>query len=155
MSKIISLNQLDFIKKSGRKLVLCGGCFDILHIGHLRFLKEAKKTGDILLVALESDSRTKTLKGINRPIHNQNERAEMLAGLDVVDFVLLLPGLNSDSDYTALIKTVKPDVITATQDDPIKEKKQQQAKMVGAKLVVIPRIKTPSTTELTKLLGID
>ncbi len=163
MNKIISLNQLGNIKRGSKKLVLVGGCFDILHIGHLRFLQEAKKAGDILfrqkqtclLVALESDQKTKTLKGKNRPIHSQPERAEILSSLEDVDYVLLLPYFQGDRQYRDLIKNIKPEIVAVTENDPIKEKKQNQAKMVGGKLVVIPKIKTPSTTQLTKLLGID
>jgi len=155
MNKIITLNQLEQIKRDGKKLVLCGGCFDIFHVGHLRFLESAKKIGGILLVALESDEKVKILKGKNRPIHSQKERAEILANLTIVDYVVLLPYFKTDADYFSLIKKIKPDVIAVTQGDPVRNKKEQQIKTVGGKIVVVPNIKTPSTTQLTKLLGID
>ncbi len=155
MSKIITLEQLDKIKKGDNKLVLCGGCFDIFHVGHLRFLENAKKNGDILVVTLEPDGKVRMLKGKNRPINSQAERAEMLGALEIVDFVINLPDLKTDKEYSDLINTLKPDVIAVTEGDPIINKKILQAKTVGATLVEIPQTTTPSTTQLIKILGID
>ncbi len=155
MSKIITLEQLDNIKRGHKKLVLCGGCFDLLHIGHLYFLQAAKNLGDLLMVALEPDEKVRTLKGKNRPLHAQKERAEMLAAFEIIDYVLLLPGFKTDIEYTGLIKKIKPAVIAVTQYDPVKKKKELQAKLVGGKMTVIPKIKTPSTTQLAKILRID
>lgn len=155
MSKIISLKQLDVIKRKNKKVVLCGGCFDIFHVGHLRFLENAKKNGDILVVTLEPDGKVRMLKGKNRPINSQAERAEMLGALEIVDFVINLPDLKTDKEYSDLINTLKPDVIAVTEGDPIINKKILQAKTVGATLVEIPQTTTPSTTQLIKILGID
>lgn len=155
MNKIITLEQLDSIKRGGRKLVLVGGCFDIFHIGHLHFLQQAKRAGDILLVCLESNARVNTLKGVNRPIHDQSERAQILAALEVVDYVLLLPNMSGDKAYTDLINNIRPSIIAVTQNDPIKDKKKLQAKTVGGKLAEIFMTKTPSTQQLTRLLNID
>lgn len=155
MDKIIYLNQLGNIKRNDKKLVLVGGCFDIVHIGHLRFLKAAKNSGDLLIVALEPDKKVQTLKGKNRPINSQQERAELLAALQTVDFVILLPELKTDQDYFSLVKTIKPNILAVTENDPLADKKRQQIKLLGGKLVVIPKINTPSTSQLTKLLGID
>ena len=155
MNKIITLKQLDKIERSRGKLVLVGGCFDIFHIGHLRFLEEAKKTGDLLLVALEPDKTVKKLKGKTRPIHNQTERSQILAELFTVDYVLLLESLNTDAQYFSLVKKIKPDIIAVTENDPILEKKKKQAEEVGGKIIIIPKLITPSTTQLTKLLEID
>ncbi len=135
-----------------KKIVLVGGCFDILHFGHIYFLKKSKKLGDYLMVALESDKNTKRLKGSTRPIHTQKQRAEMLKSLSFVDKVILLPSL---PDYLSLVKKVKADVIAATQGDPLIKNKKKLAKLVGAKVVVIPKIKTPSTTQIAKLLKLE
>ena len=87
--KIKSLVDLDLVskklKQEGKKIILCHGTFDILHIGHIRYLKSAKKHGDILFVTITSDAFV--LKGPGRPIFNNNLRSEMLANLDIVDFV--------------------------------------------------------------------
>lgn len=135
-----------------KKIVLVGGCFDVLHYGHVYFLKKAKKLGDFLVVALESDANTRKLKGHKRPIHTQKQRAEMLKSLRFVDKVILLP---PSPDYLSLVKKVRPDVIAATQGDSLIKNKEKLAKLVGAKVVVIPKIKTSSTTQIAKLLSIE
>jgi rfaE bifunctional protein nucleotidyltransferase chain/domain len=137
------------------KVVLVGGCFDILHYGHIHFLKKAKALGTYLVVALESDKNIKKLKGKNRPIHDQNKRKEMLESLHFVDQVIILANEMKDKDYDKLIKIVNPQIIAVTAGDPIIEKKRKQTKEIGATLIEIPRIKSPSTTDIAKLLKID
>lgn len=158
MEKIINFKHVsslvNTIKHQGEKLVLVGGCFDILHLGHVRFLKAAKKHG-VVIVALESDENLKKYKGLARPIHQQAERAEVLASLDTVDYIIILPSFTTDQDYFDLTKTVSPDVIVVTAGDPQLANKQKQAKMVGGKLITIPKIKTPSTSQLVKLLELE
>lgn len=146
-------NRLTLIKTNDVPLVFVGGCFDILHLGHVRFLKEAKKYG-VVLVALESDTTLRKQKGTARPIHTQLERAEVLASLETVDYVLLLPPLSTDKDYFNLTKVVKPEVIALTEGDPQLANKQSQAQEVGAQVIIVPKITTPSTTQLAKLLNI-
>lgn len=137
------------------KKVLVGGCFDFIHFGHISFLKQAKAYGDYLIVALESDENVRNMKGDSRPIHSQSQRKEMLASLSFVNEIIELPPMNSDQDYLNFVTNVKPDVIAATSGDPILEKKRIQATRVGAKLIVIPKIHTPSTSQLAKLLGLE
>ena len=137
------------------KKVLVGGCFDILHFGHITFLKQAKMLGDSLIVALESDGNVKRVKGDMRPIHTQEQRRAMLEALSFVDEVILLPPMNTDQEYVTFVQKIQPAVIAVTEGDPILEKKRQQANLVGANLVVIPKIRTPSTSQLAKLLGLE
>jgi FAD synthetase len=137
------------------KKVLVGGCFDLLHFGHISFLKQARALGDHLVVALESDENASRMKGPTRPIHSQKQREEMLLSLSSVDEVILLPPMNTDQGYLDLVKNVAPAVIAITQGDPIKEKKQQHAQHVNATLVEIPKIHTPSTSQLAKLLELE
>ena len=138
-----------------KKKVLVGGCFDLLHFGHISFLKQAKALGDYLIVALESDENVRRMKGDARPIHTQTQRKEMLEALSVVDEVIALPTMHDDSDYDELVSKLKPSVIAVTEGDHIIEKKGQQAQKVGARFVVIPKIHTPSTSQLVKLLGLE
>lgn len=133
------------------KVVLVGGCFDILHYGHVYFLKKAKSLGDLLVVALESDENTKKLKGLKRPIHAQKQRAEMLKSLKFVDKVISLP---AHPNYVELVKKVRPDIITCDPDDNLLKHKEVYESL-GATIVVIPKIKTPSTSQLAKLLKIE
>ena len=130
-----------------KKIVLVGGCFDILHYGHIYFLKRAKKLGDMLVVALESDENTRKLKGPKRPIHTQKQRAEMLKSLRFVDKVITLPPMKSDLDYKKLVHRVNPDIIAITDGDT--------KNTHGVKTIVLPKIKTPSTTQIAKLLKIE
>ncbi len=137
------------------KKVLVGGCFDILHYGHIRFLEEAKKLGDWLVVALESDENVRRMKGEGRPIHNQAQRKEMLEALSCVDEVIALPPMNTHQEYYDLVTRVHPRVIAITEGDPLESNKREQAAKAAARLAVIPKIPTPSTSQLAKLLGLE
>ncbi len=142
-------------KDSKQRLVLVGGCFDLLHYGHIRFLEEAKKLGDRLVVALESDENVRRKKGDSRPIHTQAQRKAMLEALSCVDEVIALPTMSSHQDYVDLVVDIGPSVIAITQGDPVEANKRMQAAKIGAQLVVIPKVPTPSTSQLAKLLGLE
>lgn len=137
------------------KKVLVGGVFDILHYGHIHFLRESKKLGNYLIVALESDVNVKKLKGNSRPFHNQNQRRETLEALSFVDEVIVLKDEMNDEDYRNLVQTIKPNIIAITAGDTILEKKKEHARTVLAELIVIPKIKVPSTTLIAKLLKLE
>ena len=137
------------------KSVLVGGCFDILHLGHVKFLKKAKSFGDYLIVLLEPDANIKKLKGSTRPLQNERQRKEILFSLNFVDKVILVPNNATGETYNKIVKKLKPSVIATTQGDPIKHIKLLQAKSVGAKLKVIKMYKSLSTTKITQLLEIE
>lgn len=132
------------------RIVLVGGCFDVLHRGHVEFLQEAKKLGDVLFVLLESDETIKKLKGEKRPIHTQEDRAQILAGLRAVDRVIMLQSHLTDSDYSKLVNSIKPDIIAITEGDPIEEKKAKQAASVGGNLYIIEKKGDYSTKGIIK-----
>ncbi len=154
MARIIDFHELEkvLLEESKGKIVLAGGCFDILHIGHARFLSEAKGMGDYLILVLESDEKVTELKGEDRPIFIQKERAEMLSALRSVDLIVLLPMMEEDSDYLDLVMKIKPGVIAVTENDPQIDKKRRQAKEVGAELKMISLTKTVSTSKLAQIL---
>jgi len=156
MEKIIAYGQISSLTKllKNMHVVLVGGCFDILHLGHIRFLRSAKQYGT-LLVALESDVTLVKFKGQNRPIHRQVERAEVLAALEMVDYVVTLPYFHSDEQYARLTQEIKPNFIAVTSGDPQLNNKKHHAQLVKAKIVIIPKINTPSTTQLAKLLSLE
>ncbi len=132
-------------------VVLVGGCFDVLHPGHVIFLKKAKKIAQKLVVLLESDAKIKKIKGNNRPIYSQKDRALILKSLRFVDEVILLPNINKEKDYEKYIKKIKPDFIATTFGDPSISYKIKAAELVGAKLkIVTKRIGNYSTTNLIK-----
>jgi len=103
--------EINRLKAKGKKIVFTNGCFDIIHIGHVRYLKEAKKLGDILVIGLNSDLSVGRLK-IGRPINPETHRAEVLASLGMVDYVTLF---SEDAPYE-LIKFLKPDVLVKGGD---------------------------------------
>lgn len=156
MARIVDLQELgNFLSEQSKgKIVLTGGCFDILHIGHVRFLSEAKRMGDTLVVLLESDEKVKRLKGKNRPVFIQRERAEMLAAIVSVDLVVLLPMMETDNDYMKLVSKIKPDVLAVTEDDPQIESKRWQAIEVKGDLKTIPLTKTFFASKLARILGV-
>ncbi len=142
------------IKEHGG-VVLVGGCFDFIHFGHITFLKQAKSLGEKLIVMLQSDGDVRRLKGPSRPIHTQTQRAEMLKSLSFVDEVIRLPTMVSDGDYINLVRKINPDIIAVTEGEVHIGKIELQAKLIDAKLVIIPKIHTPSTSQLAKLLGLE
>jgi rfaE bifunctional protein nucleotidyltransferase chain/domain len=124
------------IKKAGKKTVLVGGCFDLLHYGHYTFLKKAKNCGDYLIVAVESDEFILKHKKRNS-VHSQRERAEILSELKCVDEVIQMPYLSSDSEYEQFVKKIKPDIIAVTQGDPQIKNKRKQVAQVGGELKIV------------------
>jgi len=137
--------KLEILKKQGEKIAFTNGCFDILHVGHVRYLKKAKKTADILVLALNSDSSVRKIKGDKRPLVSQQERAEIMAALEFIDFVTIF----NETTPLKLITLLRPDVLIKGGDWP--EDKivgREEIKKWGGKLPIIPEIKGKHTTNL-------
>ena len=131
------------IRKQGKTIVTTNGCFDILHVGHVRYLEETKKFGDVLIVALNSDKSVKALKGEGRPINNEFDRAEVLNGLKSVDYVVLF----DEQSPAELLAEIKPDVHTKGAD--YNEDTLPEAKIIkenGGRLEFIQFVQGKSTT---------
>ncbi|HCB11833.1 MAG TPA: D-glycero-beta-D-manno-heptose 1-phosphate adenylyltransferase [Cyanobacteria bacterium UBA11991] len=116
MGQVISRNHIaefvDKLHKSGKTVVVTNGCFDILHVGHVRYLQKTKSFADYCIVLLNSDKSVRSIKGPTRPINNENDRAEVLCALSCVDYVVIF-----DEDSPAkLIDEIKPDVYTKGAD---------------------------------------
>lgn len=157
MSKILKVDAAIKIAKKLREqnksIVLSGGCFDILHVAHVKFLENAKKQGNILFVLLESDDNVRKLKGKNRPINSLKNRAIVLSSLSSVDYVVQLPNLKNDTDYDRVVSQIRPSIIAITAKDPNIVHKIRQAKQINGKVVrVLQRISDQSTTRLAKLI---
>ncbi|OGM78807.1 hypothetical protein A2366_04055, partial [Candidatus Woesebacteria bacterium RIFOXYB1_FULL_33_9] len=97
------------------KIVLVGGCFDMLHVGHVEFLRKSRSFGDYLIVLLESDENIKKLKGKNKPIFNLKERITVLKAIKYVDKVIVVPENPTHETYLKLIKKIKPNVVAITE----------------------------------------
>lgn len=138
LKKLSSLSQS--LKKGRKAIVLAGGCFDILHPGHVIFLEKAKKAGDILIVLLESDQKIRNLKGDKRPVHNQIERAIVLKALQSVDYIIPISFIETERDYDQLISRIKPDIIAATYKDSNAKHHLRVAKLIGAKLKYVTKM---------------
>ncbi|MDD5147416.1 MAG: adenylyltransferase/cytidyltransferase family protein [Candidatus Daviesbacteria bacterium] len=155
MAEIISINKInslcDRLKKQDRVVVLAGGCFDVLHPGHVTFLEKAKKAGDILVVLLESDEKIKTIKGVNRPVHTQSERAKVLSALAPIDYIVKLPYFKKDLEYDRLISKIKPGVIAATSKIKNIRHYRRAAQLAGAKLKFVT--KTIGSYSTSSLIG--
>lgn len=117
------LTKLDQIR-SHKRIVFTNGCFDLLHVGHVRYLQQARSLGDILVVAVNSDTSVKGLKGPERPVQNEQDRAEILLSLGCVDFVTIF----SDPTPENVIRQVRPHVLVKGGDWPVE-------KIVGASFV--------------------
>jgi FAD synthetase len=142
------------LKRENKKLVLAGGCFDILHAGHIKFLTAAKKRGDVLFILLESDKNVEKYKGKNRPINSQEERAMVLSSLRPIDYIIILDEMRTNSDYDKLIIRLKPDIIATTKKNQQITHNIRQAKLVDAELaLVINRISNKSTTKLANIIS--
>jgi len=127
-SKILKLEdliiRLKSLQKSGKRIVFTNGCFDILHVGHVRYLTEARAKGDVLVLGLNSDASVKSIKSDSRPVVNQNQRAEVLAGLACVDYITIF----DEPDPLALIQAIKPDILVKGAD-------WEETKIIGTDVV--------------------
>ena len=128
LGEVVSKSELQGIcsrlKKSGKKIVFTNGCFDLLHVGHIRYLKGAKELAAVLVVGLNSDQSVRKLKGPQRPIQPENDRAEILSSLSSVDFVSIF----DDETPLNIIELIRPDILVKGGDWSID-------KIVGADIV--------------------
>ena len=147
--KIVPLSRVKEIKfDKKKKTVLAGGCFDILHYGHLYFIQKARLAGDALILLLESDAFIQTKKK-KKPVHTQQQRAELLAALGYVDYVVLLPLLkNPDDDYERIINQIHPSIIAYTTGDSQENQKKSLAQKVHADIVLVPYLESFSSSQL-------
>jgi D-beta-D-heptose 7-phosphate kinase/D-beta-D-heptose 1-phosphate adenosyltransferase len=150
-SKIISENQIQELihqlKQSGKKIVFTNGCFDIIHKGHIKYLQQAKSKGDILILGLNSDSSVKRLKGPERPIKNEDERALILSAMEVIDYVVIF---DTDTPYE-IIKKIKPDVLAKGGDYLVENVVGRE---FAKETILIPFVEGYSTTSTISKLKI-
>ena len=150
-TKIKSRNELipiiEHLHREGKKIALTNGCFDILHVGHIHSFREAKKNSDILIVALNSDDSVRTLKGKEKPFVPEDQRAEVLAAMSDVDYVVIF----NELDPLAIITDLKPDVLVKGEDwaeGTIIGQDVVEAR--GGKVIRVSLKKGVSTTNLIK-----
>ncbi len=139
--------KLDDLKAHNKKVVFTNGCFDLLHPGHVDYLAKAKKLGDILVVGLNTDASVHRLKGESRPIYNELERAEILAGLESIDFICLF----DEDTPLELIKTLEPNILVKGGDyTPENIIGREIVEQKGGKTIVLPFVENKSTTNIVE-----
>ncbi|MYF56515.1 D-glycero-beta-D-manno-heptose 1-phosphate adenylyltransferase [Candidatus Poribacteria bacterium] len=141
--------KLEHLRSSGKVVVTTNGCFDVLHLGHLRYLQAARKLGDCLVVAINSDASVRQLKGQNRPLVSEDERAEMLAGLACVDYVVIFPELTP----VDLLSELKPNIHVKGGDYQLEQLiERDTVEANGGKVIVGLNVPGKSTTDLIKVI---
>ena len=155
MAVILSLDELRQVRaelrRAGKRVVFTNGCFDLLHPGHVRYLQQARAVGDALIVALNSDRAVRELKGASRPILNEDERAEVMAALGCVDYVIIFDDVSPRATIAALL----PDVLVKGGDwsvDQIIGREEVEA--AGGQVMNLPFVEGVSTTDvISRILG--
>ena len=151
MKKILTWEELkkeaDRLRGKGKKIAFTNGCFDILHVGHVRYLREARKTGDLLILGLNSDASVRAIKGEKRPLVPQGERAEFVASLMSVDYVTVF----DETTPLKLIEYLRPDILVKGGD--WKEEAvvgRDAVRSWGGKVVIVPMTEGASTTNIVE-----
>jgi D-glycero-beta-D-manno-heptose 1-phosphate adenylyltransferase len=146
------LSKIKSLKTQGKSIVATNGCFDILHVGHLRCLEHSKSLGDFLVVGLNSDSSVKQLKGDTRPINKEQDRQELLLGLKPVDAVVVFDELTASS----FLEQIKPDIYTKggdySQEDIKNWPEYKTAQELGCKIKLIDFVNGKSSTKIIESL---
>ena len=133
------------LRDRGKRVVFTNGCFDLIHLGHVRYLGEAKKHGDILVVGLNSDGSVRRLKGKGRPFVPERDRAELLAALEAVDYVTIF----GEETPATLIEALEPDLIVKGADYTLEEVVgRETVERSGGCVVIVPLVEDRSTTKL-------
>ncbi len=151
LSKSVTLDTLTEIisenRSQNKKIVWTNGCFDILHVGHVEYLAGAKQLGDILVVGLNNDKSVRQLKGADRPLFNQTERAKVLNAIEFVDYILIF----EEPSPLNLLRRLKPDFYVKGGDYNIETINQDERRCIdnyGGKIAILPMIKGASTTKI-------
>lgn len=149
MGKIVEIEHISHViknlKNQNKKIVATNGCFDILHVGHVKYLAQAKELGDILVVGINSDNSVKELKGPTRPINNEQDRAEVLAALSAVDYVVIF----EEIDAINFLSMVKPDIYAKGGDYTVESLPESKTVLQnGGKIEFIKFVDGKSTTNI-------
>jgi len=137
------------MKASGRKLVVTNGCFDLLHLGHVTYLETARNHGDALLVGVNGDAGVRKLKGEDRPVNSQDDRAAVLAALESVDGVCIF----EDATATRFLSAAQPDIYVKGGDytlETINQEERREVEKCGGKVLIVSLVPGRSTTQLLK-----
>jgi rfaE bifunctional protein nucleotidyltransferase chain/domain len=153
LSRDALVQELDKVRASSRRVVFTNGCFDLIHVGHLSYLSEARAIGDCLVVAINTDRSVHSIKGPDRPVLPENERAEILAAVEMVDFVTFF----DEPTPQEIIEEVQPDILVKGDDWPIDGIVGREVVWArGGQVVNIPIVPGISTSEIiTRILALQ
>ncbi|MEI6350509.1 MAG: adenylyltransferase/cytidyltransferase family protein [Verrucomicrobiota bacterium] len=151
VQKIVTAGELaaarEELAAAGKKLVFTNGCFDLLHVGHVRYLQAARKLGDALVIAMNGDASVRALKGPTRPINPEADRAEVLSALECVDYVTIFPEVR----ITDLLRAVRPQIYTKGGDytpETLNAEERAMLDEVGAEIRILPLVPGRSTSQI-------
>lgn len=154
--KVLTLDALSEkakeLRAAGRKLVATNGCFDLLHVGHVRYLQAARRLGDALVVGVNGDESVRALKGESRPLNRATDRAEVLAGLEAVDFVAIFPEVRA----TEFLKRAQPAIYVKGGDykpETLDAEERSALAEIGAEIRIIPFESGYSTSSLIERMS--
>lgn len=154
--KVLSVAELarvsDQLRVDGKKLVVTNGCFDLLHVGHVRYLQAARALGDALAVGVNGDASVRALKGESRPLNSEHDRAEVLAALECVDYVAVFPEVRA----TRLLEEVRPAVYVKGGDytpETLHAEERQVLEQIAAQIEIIPFQQGYSTSGLIERMN--
>lgn len=140
------------LKAAGKTIVFTNGCFDILHAGHVRYLAGARALGDSLIVGLNSDQSVRSLKGPTRPVNSQDDRAEVLAALAAVDYVVIFEETTAEN----LVADIKPDIYAKGGDYTVEELPENKVVAAhGGRTVLVPEVPGRSSSNIIKKITSD
>ncbi len=140
------------MRGSGRRLVVTNGCFDLLHLGHVSYLESARIQGDALLIGVNGDQAVRSLKGPDRPVNDENDRAAVLAALESVSGVCIF----SEATATRFLAAAEPDIYVKGGDytvDTLNQEERRTVESAGGRIVIIPFVPGKSTTALLKKIS--
>ena len=154
-AKIIDMDQLAErareLRRGGKRLVVTNGCFDLLHVGHVRYLQAARALGDALAIGLNGDQSVRGLKGAGRPVNNESDRAEVLAALECVDFITIFPEMRA----TRFIEATRPAIYAKGGDytsETLDVEEQAVMREIGGDVRILPFVHGHSTSDLLEKL---
>jgi rfaE bifunctional protein nucleotidyltransferase chain/domain len=146
------IERVNTARRRGARIVLANGCFDVLHVGHVRYLEAAKSLGDLLIVGINSDQQTRRLKGKGRPLLPQNQRAEIISALEAVDFVTIF----EEPTVEQLLRAIKPDIHAKGTDyteDSVPER--DVVRSFGGRVAIVGDPKDHSSSQIIERLAVS
>jgi len=154
--KVVPLEEIQqrakALRTAGKRIVATNGCFELLHVGHVRYLNAARALGDALIVGINGDQSVRELKGAGRPVNSENDRAEIVAALECVDLVTIFPEMRA----TRFLELTAPDIYAKGGDynqDTLNAGERQVLQKIGAKIDIVPFEPGYSTSDLLKRLS--